>query len=183
MQEPKVPSKEQIAFVKEVCQEHHAELVSYVSGRLRAVGVPGDRRRIAEELMQNVYVRLLRRKVSTQIRAPIGYLKTSALREFLRYMSLRQRDPIRPAERDEGVIQAGCHERSTEDENVARLDALQPAIARLPPMERQVFTMMLEGMSERKVVDALGISRSALAKARRMLHKSINDVIHGRVRK
>lgn len=176
------PSPEQIAFVAEVRLRHHAELVSYAMGLVRAARLPGDLRQIAEEVVQNVYLSLLVCRLATPIKVPIAYLKTSVLREFLRCRERQMKDRFWHAEPGDAVVGSVADERSAEPPDVLAQGALERAISRLSPEDQRIIRMFADGMKPQEIADALGISRSAVAEAIRKLRKSVNDVIHGRVR-
>lgn len=177
------PSKEQIAIVNEVVLKHHVELLNYVIGLVRAARLPGDPKDVAEEIVQNVYANLLRYKLPPKFESPIAYVKVIALREFLKYRKRQMKEQFMHADPGEGVVENVPDERFAEPPDVVAQRALRRAIALLPLEEQRLIRMMALGMKPKEITDALGIPRSAVAKALRMLRKSINDVIHGRVRK
>lgn len=176
------PSKEQIAVVNEVVLKHHVEVNNYVVGLVRDARLPGDPRESAQDIVQNVYANLLQYKLPARIEAPIAYLKVSALREFLKYLDRHMKEQVWHAEPEEAVVENVADERA-EPPDVLALRALRRAIALLSMDEQRVVTMMAHGMKPREITEATGFSNSAVAKALRTLRKSINDVIHGRVRK
>jgi DNA-directed RNA polymerase specialized sigma24 family protein len=87
------------------------------------------------------------------------------------------------AEPGDAVVENVPDERFAEPPDAIAQGVLGQAIARLSPEHQQVIKMFADGMKPQEIVAALGIPRSEVAKALRMLRKSINDVIHGRVRK
>jgi DNA-directed RNA polymerase specialized sigma24 family protein len=177
------PSQEQIAFVREVRLRHHAELVIYVVGLVRAARLPGDPRQVAEDIVQNVYSNLLQYKLPAQIEIPIAYLKVVGLREFIKYRDRQMKEQFWHAEPGDRVVESIADERFAEPPDAIAQGVLGQAIALLPEQEGRVIRMFADGMKPQEVADALSIPRSEVAKALRMLRKSINDVIHGRVRK
>jgi DNA-directed RNA polymerase specialized sigma24 family protein len=172
------PSEEQIALVKKVRLRHHAELFNYVIGLLRRTTVAGNPKLIAEEILQNLYLNLLRYTPSGPIKLLIGYLKVSARNEFLRYVTQEKKDQFWHMEPGDQVVQnVACPEPPD------IFEAFEKAMEQLPPLEQQVHEMLAEGMRKSAIAKALGIPPSAVTEARARLRKLINVVIYGRVRK
>ena len=176
------PSKEQIAFVREVRLRHHAELFNYVIGLVRAGLLPGDPRQVAEDITQTVYSNLLQYKLPALIEIPISYLKVVALREFIKYRDRQMKEQFWHAEPGDAVVESVPDERAEPPDAISQ-GVLRRAIALLPSQEQRVIRMIAHGMKPQEIADALGIPSSAVAKALRMLRKSINVVMQGVVGK
>jgi RNA polymerase sigma factor (sigma-70 family) len=145
--------------------ERRADLIRFFTLRLRSAAA-------AEDLVQDIYVRLSGLEQSADIQNPVAYL----YRLGSNLMLDRLRGERRTANRDGAWLDSqttriGIHEISAEPSAEAavaarqRLARLTEALEDLSPQTQRVFRMhKFEGLSHPEVAAALGISRSAVEK-------------------
>ena len=145
--------------------ERRTDLVRFFTMRLRSAAA-------AEDLVQDIYVRLSGLGEPADIQNPMAYL----YRLGSNLMLDKLRGERRTAHRDGAWLESqttriGIHEISAEpsaETAVAarqRLALLAEALKELSPQTQRVFRMhKFEGMSHPQVAAALGISRSAVEK-------------------
>ena len=145
--------------------ERRADLVRFFTVRLRSAAA-------AEDLVQDIYVRLSGIAEPAEIQSPMAYL----YRLGSNLMLDRLRGERRTAHRDGAWLDSqttriGLHEVSAEpDAETAvaarqRLALLVEALEELSPQTQRVFRMhKFEGLSHPEVAAQLGISRSAVEK-------------------
>jgi RNA polymerase sigma-70 factor, ECF subfamily len=117
-------------------------------------------REVAEDIVQDVFIRLWERGDELQVRDPLPYLYQAARNgalSYLRHAQVHERWQLRsgvPAERG--------HPPETANVEVERTDlalALERGIAELPERCRQVFTMSREqGLTYAEIARVLGLS-------------------------
>lgn len=153
------------AKLYQVYLERRADLVRFFSVRLRSAAS-------AEDLVQDIYVRLAGLDTATEIQNPVGYLYRLGSNLMLDRLRGERRGSARDsAWRDSYRTVMGVEEIVEEpsaEQTVAgrqRLAAVVAALDQLPPQTRRVFRMhKFEGMSHPEVARALGVSRSAVEK-------------------
>lgn len=145
--------------------ERRADLVRFFTLRLRSASA-------AEDLVQEIYVRLAGVETAGEIQNPAAYL----YRLGSNLMLDRLRGQRRTAHRDAAWLETqttrmGSHEIAQEPSAEAafaarqRLGLLTQALTELSPQTQRVFRMhKFEGLSHPEVAHALGISRSAVEK-------------------
>lgn len=145
--------------------ERRTDLVRFFAVRLRSAAA-------AEDLVQDIYVRLSGMDQPVDIQNPMAYL----YRLGSNLMLDRLRGERRTAHRDGAWLDSqttrvGVHEVSAEPSaEVAvaarqRLVLLTQALVELSPQTQRVFRMhKFDGLSHPQVAAALGISRSAVEK-------------------
>jgi RNA polymerase sigma-70 factor (ECF subfamily) len=145
--------------------ERRADLVRFFTMRLRSAAA-------AEDLVQDIYVRLSGLEAPADIQNPMAYL----YRLGSNLMLDRLRGERRAANRDGAWLESqttriGIHEISAEPSAEAavaarqRLALLTEALKELSPQTQRVFRMhKFEGLSHPEVAAAIGISRSAVEK-------------------
>jgi len=145
--------------------ERRADLVRFFTMRLRSAAA-------AEDLVQDIYVRLSGIDEPAEIQNPMAYL----YRLGSNLMLDRLRGERRTAHRDGAWLdtqttRVGLHEVSAEPDAEAavaarqRLSLLAEALKELGPQTQRVFRMhKFEGLSHPEVAAQLGISRSAVEK-------------------
>jgi RNA polymerase sigma-70 factor (ECF subfamily) len=141
------------------------DLVRFFTARLRSAAA-------AEDLVQDIYVRLSGLEPGLEVQNPVAYL----YRLGTNLMLDRLRGERRTAHRDGAWLDSqttrvGTHEISAEPSAEAavaarqRLAALTEALKGLSPQTQRVFRMhKFEGLSHPEVAAAVGISRSAVEK-------------------
>jgi RNA polymerase sigma factor (sigma-70 family) len=145
--------------------ERRADLLRFFTMRLRSPAA-------AEDLVQDIYVRLSGLEQPPEIQNPMAYL----YRLGSNLMLDRLRGERRTANRDGAWLDSqttrvGLHEVSPEPSAEAtvaarqRLALLTEALKDLSPQTQRVFRMhKFEGLSHPEVAAAIGISRSAVEK-------------------
>jgi RNA polymerase sigma factor (sigma-70 family) len=125
----------------------------------------GDREQ-AEELTQEVYLRLLKSDKLEQIQHPNAFLHRVALNVLIDW---RRAEAVRAATRDENAAQVllFTNEVTPERETLAReaLEILKGSIEKLPRKSRQVFILhKIHRLSHADIARRLEISNSAIEK-------------------
>ena len=145
--------------------EKRPELVRFFTARLRSAAS-------AEDLVQDIYLRLDRLEADVEVQSEGAYL----YRLGMNLMLDRIRGERRTADRDSQwqdlrrVVDQGedaADEPSPEDAYAGRqrLEQVLAAVAVLPPKCAQAFRLhKLQGLSHPEVAQAMGISRSAVEK-------------------
>ena len=117
----------------------------------------------AEELAQEVYLRLLRVQDPKRVKSPQAYMYRVAVNALQEFKAREEANPVafdserieRLGERvgDESAAPEHLLDQQTEDERLEKL------IAQLPPMQRKVLLMaMSKDLSHAEIGKALGIS-------------------------
>ena len=121
----------------------------------RITGNPGD----AEDVLQTVFLRLVRRSAGP-LDNPESYLRRAAINAALDVIRSRQADQTVPLPEDSFGLQT---ERTRADVFGLR-QALARAMAQLKPLPAEIFALrFLEGLSNRQIAEALGISQVRVA--------------------
>ncbi len=145
--------------------EMREELVRFLTARL------GDRA-TAEDVNQELFVRLRLGQVSGDIASPRAYVYKAAYNAANEYERARRRQTVRDnAWVDSTTEKVGADtisndvdaERALEAKH--RLRVLTKALSELPPKCREVFTMCrLQELGHREVANTLGISTKTVEK-------------------
>jgi RNA polymerase sigma factor (sigma-70 family) len=153
------------ASLLEAYLQRRADLVRFFAVRLQSASA-------AEDLVQDIYVRLASVDVDAEVRNPVGYLYRLGSNLMLDRLRGERRTASRDASwRDSHRTILGAEEiveePSAEQALAARqrLAAIVAALGDLPPQTQRVFRMhKFDGLSHPDVARALGISRSAVEK-------------------
>lgn len=145
--------------------DRRADLVRFFTLRLRSDAA-------AEDLVQEIYVRLARVADDAPIENPIAYLYRLGSNLMLEQMRGQRRSAVRDAAWGESqAMTLGPDPVADEvaaDQVVAarqRLAAVVAAVRELPPRTQEVFRLhKLEGLSHTETAARLGVSRSAVEK-------------------
>jgi RNA polymerase sigma factor (sigma-70 family) len=145
--------------------ERRADLVRFFTLRLRSATA-------AEDLVQEMYLRLSGVAPGAEVHNPVGYLYRLGSNLMLDRLRGERRSARRDAEwRGVQRSQLAGHDLSEEPDAEGAVAARQrlaqvvQAVGELPPQTQRVFRMhKLEGKSHSDVAQALGISRSAVEK-------------------
>jgi RNA polymerase sigma-70 factor (ECF subfamily) len=141
------------------------DLVRFFTQRLRSAAA-------AEDLVQDIYVRLAAQDGAVVIHNPVGYLYRLGSNLMLDRLRGERRAAIREsAWLDSHSTRIGL-EQVAEDSGAEhamvakqRLETVIAALRELPEQTQRVFRMhKFDGMSHPEVAQALGISRSAVEK-------------------
>ena len=145
--------------------ERRADLGRFFSARLNSAAA-------AEDLLQDLYLKVCALKVDEEIKNPSAYLyrlATNLMLDSLRYeRRVQARDDAWYATRRVDVGGEDVVDQpSAEDSVIARerLANLAKTIETLPPKVRRAFTLhKFEGLSHAETARAMGVSRSAVEK-------------------
>ncbi|MFZ0758501.1 MAG: sigma-70 family RNA polymerase sigma factor [Candidatus Sulfotelmatobacter sp.] len=141
--------------LEQVFRAHHG-LVFRTAYRI--TGNAGD----AEDVLQTVFLRMLRRGGNAErLENPDSYLRRAAINAALDVVRSRQGGQTVPLPEES----SGLMPTAPMHVDVSGLrGALSRAIARLKPMQAEVFALrFLEGLSNRQIAQALGISQVRVA--------------------
>jgi len=157
-------------------QNTHKELMSaYANMRadvLRFLTARLGNAALAEDVYQDLFLRLQAAHLPEGIRDPRGFVLKSAYNLANETLRARRRQALRDANWTEATtsrmgVEAVAQERAADDALDAKrkLATLAAAIAELPPRCREVFTLCrVQGQTHREVSDALGITTKAVEK-------------------
>ena len=142
-----------------------ADLVRFFAVRLRSTEA-------AEDLVQDIYVRLGSVEPAAEVQNPVGYLYRLGSNLMLDRLRSQRRSASRDAAwRESHNTMLGSDAVADEpdaEQAVAarqRLAAIMLALGALPDQTQRIFRMhKFEGLTHPQVAEALGISRSAVEK-------------------
>jgi RNA polymerase sigma-70 factor, ECF subfamily len=145
----------------------------------RITGNAGD----AEDVLQTVFLRLLRRERSADPLDNVeSYLRRAAINAALDVVRSRHADQIVPLPEDSSVLMPSAPRPA----DVSDLrQALARAIAQLKPRQAEIFALrFLEGLSNRQISQALGLSQVLVAvtvhRTRQQLRKELRPYLGDR---
>ncbi len=139
----------------------------------------------AEDVLQTVFLRLARRGDTASLANPSSYLYRAAVNAALDLLRARRERSSVALEEAHGSPD-GLARRPDQVHEAAELRAwLRQAIAGLPPRAGEVFALHhLEGLENRDIARALGLSRVAVAvtlhRARRRLQREFRAMRRGK---
>ena len=142
-----------------------AELLRFLKARL---GNPAS----AEEVYQDLFVRLRLSRLPEDVNSPRGFIYRSAYNLANEYARAARRRKARETEwvdaTTQRVVDDAVSEHPPADEALAakqRLSAILAALNDLPPKCLQAFTLSrIAGLKHREVADQLGISTKTVEK-------------------
>ncbi len=160
--------EESRAFVVAVAAEHGKRLRRFLLGRVRNAADVAD-------LVQEVFLRLLRIENHESIRMPEAYVFALANHVLYQY---RLRQAQRPEAVDILEVLAEMqtlpeHDPAAQAETLARVEELERALEQLPPRARAALVLhRRDGMTLEEIASELGVSRSMAKKylAKALLH-------------
>ncbi|AMB86141.1 RNA polymerase subunit sigma [Pseudomonas agarici] len=151
-------------------ENYYRELVCFLNARL-------GNRQAAEDVVHDAYLRVLERSSQTPIQQPRAFLYRTALNLAIddhRRNVMRRVESLDALDQEERFFMPSPQASMDHGQ---RLDMLQRAMAELPALCRQSFTLRkLEGLSHQEIAERLGISRSLVEK------HIVNAMKHCRVR-
>jgi RNA polymerase sigma factor (sigma-70 family) len=174
--------KTQKNFVADVAAKHGKRLRRFLAARLR------NNTADTADLAQEVFLRLLRVERFEQIRSPEAYLLTVASHVAHQHSLTSLRTPV-TLEAFDSILDEHL---ATDSDPAAhldlerRLEALDQALARLPPRTRAVFVLQRrDGCTLDEISARLGMSRGAVKKhlAKAVTHCSRQTQEPGRERR
>lgn len=142
----------------------------------RITGNAGD----AEDVLQTVFLRLLRRGRNAEpLENSESYLRRAAINAALDVIRSRQADQTVPLPEDSSGLTGAMQV------DVSLRQALARAMAQLKPRPAEIFVLrFLEGLSNRQIAQALGISQVLVAvivhRARQQLRKELRPYLGDR---
>jgi RNA polymerase sigma-70 factor (ECF subfamily) len=135
---------------------------------LRVTGNPAD----AEDVLQNVFLRFLNRKVILDPRrSPKGYMHRAAINASIDLLRRKASNPS--TELDEG------RDRIKPESSPILKEMLRNALAKLPSQDAELFVLCyLEGYTYEELADQFGIERGTIAsrlyRIKAVLKKELN---------
>ena len=150
-----------------IYRDHHRQVFQ---AAYRVTGNAMD----AEDVLQTVFVRLLRREGGPTLSGnPTGYLHRAAVNAALDVLRSRRSSKTTALEEVEPVLADAAHkgpERKDSDRRIR--ERVRQALTKLNPRTAEVFTLRyFEGYGNHEIADMLGTSRSTVAV---MLHRARN---------
>ncbi len=110
----------------------------------------------AEDVLQSVFLSLLRRRPNTALQNEEAYFRRAAINDAL--------DLLRSRQSERRVDLQESHVGSAPDDPRELRDALRRALARLQPRSAEVFSLrFLEGFTNQQIARMLGISQVFVA--------------------
>lgn len=145
--------------------ERRSDLVRFFTARLKSAAA-------AEDLVQDIYVRVAAVPADAEIRAPAAFLYRLGSNLMLDRLRGERRAAARDAAWREGQRTVLGAEEVAEDPSAEqalaarqRLAVIVAALEALPPLTQRAFVMhKFDGLSHAEVAAALSISRSAVEK-------------------
>ena len=125
----------------------------------------------AEDVLQTVFLRLLKRPSPEAVKDMGGYLRRAAINASL--------DLIRSRRYDRAVPLLDIPSAASDHDPGELKDALRRALGRLSPKSAEVFALrFFEGLSNQEIARMMGVSRVLIAvmvhRARRQLARDLN---------
>ena len=163
--------------MERIFREHSRRVVS---AAYRVTGNSQD----AEDVLQTVFMRLVRREGGTQLGDnPSAYLHRAAVNAGLDVVRSRRSARSTPLEESEGKLTAG--EESAPDRTIGSNEIkneVRKALSRLSPRSAEIFALRyFEGYDNHEIADMLGSSRSTVAvilhRARQRVRESIRPYV------
>lgn len=158
--------------LQSVLLEHRSVLLRFLTGRLGDAGA-------AEDVLQNVWIKLQARPASGPIANPLAFLFSiceNAARDLRRSEQRRhaRENDWAEAQGDGSSANALTPEREAIDRG--RLAATVQCLAELPERTRQIFIeFRLEGKSQKDLMETHAISLSAIQKHLQRAYRAIVD--------
>jgi len=151
--------------LKTTYMAQRANLCRFLAARLRDDAV-------AEDLVQELWVKVSKLELKEELDNPVSYLFTMAGRMALDHIRQRQRRTRRDEKwTDESTEKVGGFATSSEEDGETRLlraeriAQVRAAIDTLPPKARKAFQLhRMQGLSHKEVAAELGISVSTVEK-------------------
>lgn len=132
----------------------------------------------AEDVLQNIFLRLVRRPPGQQLLDEESYLRRAAVNASLDVLRAKQATSALPLD------EASIHSAKSDSKEVR--ECLRRAFAGLSPRAAEIFALrFIEDFSNQQIADMLKISRVLVAvtlhRTRRQLQKDIRTYFEGRV--
>lgn len=132
---------------------------------------------IAEEIVQEVFLRFATKNFSQELQSPIAYLRVMVRNESHDFLKKRKRETSRDEKYSRLLsdIQANRHESNPETGSIyaSQMKRIAECLDSLPPLKRRAITLyFFEELSFRKIADELGIS---VGKAHALVSEAISQ--------
>lgn len=167
--EPITPTPSPSSDLEQVFQNHYSMVFG---AAVRVTGSAQD----AEDVLQTIFLRLLRRQDSLDLRPNAGgYLRRAAVNASLDLLRARSRSSSVPLDDFDSLADGqGESDPSRRQSDREMRRGLRQALLALPPKGAEIFTMrFIEGMPNREIATALDMSQAAVGVA---LHRARNQV-------
>lgn len=153
-----------------IFRQHHSQVFA---AAFRLTGSSQD----AEDVLQTVFLRLLRRQDEVDLSpSPVSYLHRAAVNASLDLMRARVRSRKIALDELDVPLENGGPEASPQrrqEDRETRL-VLRQALAQLTPKSAEIFSLrFLQDLSNREIARTLGMSQTAVGVA---LHRARNQV-------
>ena len=153
--------------LEQIFQAHHSQIFGTA---YRVTGSSQD----AEDVLQTVFLRLLRRQDVDLSPSPGSYLHRAAVNAALDLMRARARSRSIPLDDHDAPARNGHSNPDRRQQDGEMRRNLRQAILALTPRSATLFTMrFLEGTPNREIAEAMGMSQAAVGVA---LHRARNQV-------
>ena len=154
--------------LEQIFQAHHSQIFGTA---YRVTGSAQD----AEDVLQTVFLRLLRRQDEVDLSpSPGSYLHRAAVNAALDLMRARTRSRSIPLDDHDAPAQNGHSDPDRRQRGGELRRSLRQAILALTPRSATIFTMrFLEGTPNREIAESMGMSQAAVGVA---LHRARNQV-------
>ncbi len=156
-------------------QAHHQRVLQ---AAYRVTGNAGD----AEDVLQTVFLRLLRNEDADVGPNPAAYLQRAAVNAGLDLVRARRRAPAQSLEPLEPFLAAA----EADDPEAQRREAelaewLRGALGRLPAQAAEVFALhMFEGLSHPEIAAALGLTPNTVAVVLHRTRRRLREDLRGK---
>jgi RNA polymerase sigma-70 factor (ECF subfamily) len=143
----------------------------------RITGNAGD----TEDVLQTVFLRLIRRRNADPLKNPESYLRRAAINAALDVIRSRQTDQTVPLPEGAPELRTAAVQARVPDLQ----QALTRAMAQLKPRSAEIFALrFLEGLGNRQIAQTLGISEVLVAvivhRTRRQLRRELRPYLGDR---
>jgi RNA polymerase sigma-70 factor (ECF subfamily) len=155
-------------------QEHHGQIFG---AAYRVTGSSQD----AEDVLQTVFLRLLRREALDLSPSPGAYLHRAAVNASLDLMRVRGRSSSIPIDELDVPTDDATPDRRQQDRET-RLQ-LRQAILALSPKSAEIFSLrFLEGLSNRDIAKTLGMTQTAVGVTLHRARAQVKKDLHAQER-
>lgn len=167
--DPATPPPRPSADLERIFQSHYSMIFG---AAVRVTGSAQD----AEDVLQTIFLRLLRRQSGLDLRPNAGgYLRRAAVNASLDLLRTRNRSAAVPLDDFDTLADSqGEADPSRRQADREMRRGLRQALLALSPKGAEIFTMrFIEGMANREIASALDMSQAAVGVA---LHRARNQV-------
>ncbi len=154
--------------LERIFQSHHSQVFGTA---YRVTGSAQD----AEDVLQTVFLRLLRRQEEIDLSpSPGSYLHRAAVNAALDLMRARGRSQSIPIDDHDAAAENGHSDPNRCQQDAETRRNLRQALLKLSQRSAAIFTMrFLDGTPNREIAEAMGMSQAAVGVA---IHRARNQV-------